>query len=47
MINARVEVNKMYYRIMDQLGDLLEEESGGNCWRVPTSGEHSGFSIWS
>ena len=25
MINTRVEVNKMYYRIMDQLGDFLEE----------------------
>ena len=25
MINARVEVNKRYCRIMDQLGDFLEE----------------------
>ena len=34
MINARVEVNKMYYRIMDQLGDFLEEEALGQVFHM-------------
>ena len=52
MINAQMEVSIRCYGNMGQSGrlpgggDALEKDICG-CWSVPTSGEHSGFSVWS